>query len=301
MVKLSDLQPVARPGSGEPHILRTGLIFRAGKYPDKGAEFDKSDIRAMVASFEGPAKVNFEHEGVPPVDIGSLIRVWSESSDTEVHGVLVIPKMVDDVLDDTVGVSVEISGRGKLTGIALTGNPRVLDAAASRVKFSGDQPSMLKTFIQKLKSLGTSQADGAKGTLEARLAALEAENAEFHSQALSAEDRAAKAEAETLKVEAKRAAERLVATGRFSGSSVEDLTETFLMATMADAESGGTSHMDRLERLFSDESAGKVDLSGATVLSATGGDGKKPEDLSRVRQWLAADGILNPVTLGDDK
>jgi hypothetical protein len=116
----------------------TGLIFRAGRYPDKCGEVTADNLRAIVA--------NFPAEGVPVIDthyddtfMGALleedstrlVRVWTENDDTELHGEMSVPGWLAFAARNVVKkVSVGLTaGLNALREISLVLNPRVVDAA----------------------------------------------------------------------------------------------------------------------------------------------------------------------------
>lgn len=115
----------------------SGLIFRAGNYPDKGVNVTSEDLKAIVAGFPS--------EGVPVMsehtdsligtamqkDGACLKRVWTANGGTELHGEIETPGWLDYALREvTKSVSVGLDATKQfLHEISLVLNPRVADAA----------------------------------------------------------------------------------------------------------------------------------------------------------------------------
>jgi hypothetical protein len=121
-----------------------GLIFRAGKYPDKGCEFSSDDLAQFVANFpEGGVPVMSEHEdsllGVAMDRHGArLVRIWTENGGSELHGEFRSPGWLDAALEGmrkTVSVGIDFAAK-TLREISLVLNPRVVDAAVFALNFS---------------------------------------------------------------------------------------------------------------------------------------------------------------------
>lgn len=115
-----------------------GLIFRAGDYPDKGCKVTTSDIAAIATNFpaEGVKCIDSHYTdtilaAAMEEDGARLVRVWTESSDSELHGEIEYPGWLAVALRNfakKVSVGLDASRRA-LTEISLCLNPRVEDAA----------------------------------------------------------------------------------------------------------------------------------------------------------------------------
>ena len=126
--------------SFEGHTIKSGLIFRAGSYPDKGVTITNDDIRRIVKSFppEGVPLMS-EHEesliGKAMEEDGArVLRVWSEKNDTELHGDVRYPNWLAyglRKLRNCVSVGLKAAKDG-LRELSLVLNPRIVDAALFR-------------------------------------------------------------------------------------------------------------------------------------------------------------------------
>lgn len=164
-------------------VRRSGMLFRAGEYPDKNFAATADDLRAMVTTFS-PAPVNLEHTRIKSLDqrLGRLEHVWLSPDGNELHGRVVVPAALETLTGGTAGsgVSLEFDRQTKrIVGIALTANPRVDGAAV----FSQEKPmSEKKSPIGRLLSaLGITGADEAAA--EKALAEFTAPSAETKPEA----------------------------------------------------------------------------------------------------------------------
>jgi hypothetical protein len=114
-----------------------GRIFRAGSYPDKCGDVTPAHLREIVRNFPaGGVRVMSEHEesliGMAMADDGArLVRVWTESGDSELHGEMAVPGWLAFGLRNIKkSVSVGLTAmKNGLREISLVLNPRVADAA----------------------------------------------------------------------------------------------------------------------------------------------------------------------------
>lgn len=147
-------------------VVWSGMIFRAGDYPDKGVSFSESDLDEMVAN-HAPAKFDIEH--AKTVFDGKLGELTSISRvGNELHGRAILPRwLYANVLrDKKVPVSVEITKAKpcRVTGVALTLNPRVADAELSAAFSAGPglRNGKPMDIIESLKAaLGLAPAEAA--------------------------------------------------------------------------------------------------------------------------------------------
>lgn len=110
-------------------VVRRGLIFRPGDYPEIGFSVSPEELQAAVADFHA-APLNLQH--VPTVldgKLGTLRKV--EVRDDALYGEAEIPRWLHEVLgDEAVPVSTEWDRATKrLERLSLARGPRVKDAA----------------------------------------------------------------------------------------------------------------------------------------------------------------------------
>jgi hypothetical protein len=113
-------------------VIRTGLIFQCGLYPDKHFELTESEADAAIRAFT-PAPININH-GPSPLDgfLGFVRRIWRQGKD--LFAEYAIPKALHDLVGgQPLKVSSEwdtvSDGQKRLTGCALVLHPRVKSAA----------------------------------------------------------------------------------------------------------------------------------------------------------------------------
>lgn len=110
-------------------VLRSGKLFEAGDYPDKGIALDETALDAAVAAFE-PVDTDLEH--VPTVlngKLGRLERVWRDGA--ALCGTLALPQWLDTLIGgEPIKVSLAFDRLQKaIVGCALVLRPRIADAA----------------------------------------------------------------------------------------------------------------------------------------------------------------------------
>ncbi len=116
--------------SDDEYVLRSGLLFRAGRYEDKDFEMTADELTAAVEKFDNPVPIDLEH--MPTILDGKLGEVLSISAfGDELHGVVKLPKWLDDAIGS---VPRKVSAtwtriEKELVGLALCLDPRVEDAA----------------------------------------------------------------------------------------------------------------------------------------------------------------------------
>lgn len=113
-------------------VIRRGLIFRAGDYPDKQFNLTPKELRRAVKSFADPIALDSEHgHSIFDGKLGHLVGVEASDDGSQLFGVVAVPKWLDPILQQAGGkVSAAFDRASKtLVGLALTINPRVSDAA----------------------------------------------------------------------------------------------------------------------------------------------------------------------------
>lgn len=113
-------------------VLRRGMIFRAGEYPDKSFSLTPKELKRVVKEFEGPIKIDSEHErSIFDGKLGHLVSVEASKDGSVMQGLVAIPRWLDPILMEAGGKVSAAFDRvsKKLVGLALTINPRVSDAA----------------------------------------------------------------------------------------------------------------------------------------------------------------------------
>ena len=122
-------------------VLRRGMIFRAGQYPDKDFSLTPKELKRVVKDFSDPVQLDSEHErSIFDGKLGQLVSIEANDDGTELHGLVAVPKWLDPILMQAGGKVSAAFDRAtkKLVGLALTINPRVSDAALMAA-FSVDQ------------------------------------------------------------------------------------------------------------------------------------------------------------------
>lgn len=111
-------------------VKRTGLIFKAGDYPDKGFAISPEELIDAVDSFK-PVPLDYEHlDGPLAGKFGKLEKVWVGDDGWSLYGTATIPQWLDENLEDNRKVSCTWDkGSKTLKKLALVRNPRVSDAA----------------------------------------------------------------------------------------------------------------------------------------------------------------------------
>jgi hypothetical protein len=111
-------------------VYRQGLVFRAGDYPDKAYAMTPDEIAAAVESFNSAVPLDLEH--VPTLldgQLGELVSVSCSEDNQELHGIVAIPKWLDDMLPERKVSATWDRQTKTLVGLALVRHPRVQDAA----------------------------------------------------------------------------------------------------------------------------------------------------------------------------
>ena len=120
-------------------VFRTGPIFKAGDYPDKGFTATEEDLEYMATTFTQPIPLDLEHietvltheaDGVERDSnpLGELVKVWKDGP--VLFGTVKIARWLDELFGkNPIACSVTI-GRvtHALEALALTNTPRVEDA-----------------------------------------------------------------------------------------------------------------------------------------------------------------------------
>lgn len=112
------------------YVIREGLIFEAGDYPDKKFHLTPEELIAAATDFK-PVSINLEHIKTPfDGKLGFLHSVKASDDGYSLFGEVRLRECVDEVIgDDPIKVSCEWNrGEKVLEGLALTTKPRVKDA-----------------------------------------------------------------------------------------------------------------------------------------------------------------------------
>ena len=131
-------------GGDEAEVLRTGKLFEAGDFPDKGVSFDDSDLETAANNFT-PVDNDLEH--IPTVldgRMGQLKRVWKKGS--ELFGTVSVPKWLDEVIgEEPIKVSLAFDRSKRIVGNALVLRPRIADAAVMAAFSAANSSSTTNT------------------------------------------------------------------------------------------------------------------------------------------------------------
>lgn len=108
-------------------VVRSGKLFEAGDFPDKGVTFDSEDIGFAVKTF-APVENDLEHAStILDGKLGKLKEVWQKGE--EIFGKVAIPKWLDQAIgDEPLKVSLAFDRNKRIVGNALVLNPRISDA-----------------------------------------------------------------------------------------------------------------------------------------------------------------------------
>lgn len=152
-------------GSDKPPdgmVYRSGLIFKAGDYPDQRMNVTAEDLEAAVAAFKGPLDAELEHfntEGHKTFldgHLGQLVEVWAKGGD--LFGRLLVPEWMDPMWE-AFGRKVSIvlnRATKQLTRIGLVLDPQVEEAAVMSAysAFAGNRHSAAdRKDIQQIHEL----------------------------------------------------------------------------------------------------------------------------------------------------
>jgi hypothetical protein len=140
-------------------VIRTGKIFEAGDYGDKG-NYSEQDLQNAASNFSAVPN-NIEHK--PSFLDGKLGKLLSvEAKGKELFGKVAIPKWLNDTLgSEPLKVSLEwLKSSKQIVGNALTFNPHIKDAqlvaafsAANQTTEGGiTMPEPKKTVWERLKA-----------------------------------------------------------------------------------------------------------------------------------------------------
>lgn len=130
-VELSESSPALFEDPEEGIVYRGGFLFRPGDYKSKKFSMTADELTAAAEAFDGPVPLDLEHEEtVLDGRLGQLVSVECSSDGSELHGVVAIPKWLDDVLPKPIRVSTTWDRETKqLCGLAIVRHPHVRDAA----------------------------------------------------------------------------------------------------------------------------------------------------------------------------
>lgn len=115
------------------NVLRSGLLFRCGRYDDKSFSLDKSELAAAVRNFK-PVPIDLEH--VPTIlsekqALGTLQEVATTPDGLNLIGTACLPRWLHDLMgSEPLKVSTTWDRATKrIRGLALVREPRITDAA----------------------------------------------------------------------------------------------------------------------------------------------------------------------------
>jgi hypothetical protein len=117
-------------GFDDDYVLRSGLIFRFGEYPDKGFRLSADDYQAAHDGDFAPVPIDLSHtDTVLDGKMGELVA--AEVRGDELHGTVRLRRWLDDAIGDAGRkVSCEWDrATNRLRKLSLVPNPRVTDAA----------------------------------------------------------------------------------------------------------------------------------------------------------------------------
>jgi hypothetical protein len=146
------------------YVIREGLIFESGDYPDKNFQLSPEELLAASTDFR-PAQVNLEHiKTIFDGKLGYLSNVRPSKDGSALYGEAKLPKWFDDIFsDEPIKVSCEWDRNTKtIQGLALTTRPRIKDAILMS-KFNeslisnGDTP--IVAFNESLAAFGLKFCD----------------------------------------------------------------------------------------------------------------------------------------------
>lgn len=112
------------------YVIREGLIFESGDYPDKKFQLSPEELLAASTDFK-PAQLNLEHiKTIFDGKLGYLSNVKPSKDGLSLYGEAKLPKWFDDIFnDEPIKVSCEWNRNTKtIEGLALTTRPRIKDA-----------------------------------------------------------------------------------------------------------------------------------------------------------------------------
>ena len=137
MVHLAALSLDGESQTGDDLVVRTGLICRAGDYPNHDWSLTPDDLRAAAEAYQGGGYVELEHltsQGKQTIldgQLGELQGVWASEDGTELYGDVALPAWIDRI---SAGAGHKVSAVWEratkaLKGVGLVLDPAVPDAA----------------------------------------------------------------------------------------------------------------------------------------------------------------------------
>lgn len=123
----------------EESVARTGLMFRAGSYPDKNIDVSEEDLNDAVSKFE-PVEVDYEHvSGLLDGKLGRIEKVEIDKDDKSVlRGTYAMPSWLNEVIGPTEPVPISLTWdipTKTIKKAAIVANPRI-DGARLQAAFS---------------------------------------------------------------------------------------------------------------------------------------------------------------------
>jgi hypothetical protein len=119
--------------STDDYVIKRGLLFVAGNFPEVGYSMTPEEIAAAASSFVGPVDLDDTHHGSDTVfagRLGQLLSVEAVNGGRQLLGTVRLPRMVDALLGGMSAVSCAWDRASKtLTGLSLCQRGRVAGAA----------------------------------------------------------------------------------------------------------------------------------------------------------------------------
>lgn len=109
-------------------VARQAKLFEAGDYPDKGITVQEGDLDRLVAGFDGPVRIEVEHQE-QPLELGFVERIWRKGR--ELMGLVRLSPEANALVEksDARKLSVAITrALDKIVEVSLVRTPRVADA-----------------------------------------------------------------------------------------------------------------------------------------------------------------------------
>jgi hypothetical protein len=111
------------------YVVKSGKIFEAGDYADKGFSLTSAEMAEAVADF-APVPIDIEHISSPlDGQLGELWNVAVAADGTTLTGDVAVPAWLAHLLPEMKVSTTWDKGTKRLTGLAIVRDPRVTDAA----------------------------------------------------------------------------------------------------------------------------------------------------------------------------
>lgn len=130
---LGDLDGAAVFSADDNLVYRSGMIFRAGEYPEADYTMDADEIESAAAAFDGPVPIDLGHgtKSHHPLEgkFGQVVHVEARGHD--LYATTALPRWLNDAIGQAkIKVSASFDRATKtLRGLALVTDPIVPEAA----------------------------------------------------------------------------------------------------------------------------------------------------------------------------